>query len=656
MSLLTRRNVFPSEFLQKVSSHLSFDDWYQCTLVCRFWYHTFQRILYKRIYIYSENHFEELIQLLSTSHTGILIKELHLVRSSTYKNPAFPDDFTYVPPDETLKLSHQRFELISKLCPRLEVIDFDITQWKHINLENTTAVWSKMRSCAPIYYSQFTSTFTSVFGVNLSSLYISHYAQDQDELIKRLGLLATTLQDLTLELVFRDDVETAIPSSCMEEINKTLPRLQKLNLIRNKTPHHEITAHDNHILIPFQTPSKVESLSLHGQVDSIQWFEFISQSYPSLKELKLTQLSTSRFGTKWMWQHSLIQLMQSLPQIKSLTLGGRNVPQLFSKGFAMELKRPDCPIQDLYIDFKTYQAIESCQFLLVVASHGITQLRFLRLRVWEQIPGWSGVTSNLFQCKNLVYLELSLSKGLMDQFPFTPFLIDHFLENMPQLERLALTGANVQVTYNHFEDLNTTSRFALQSLEIYQGKVENHTAVFRYLSTCCPHLIRTVFRKCELEKSRHTQPSLNICEIDLQHSDLEELVLSALMIYTGTIRSNEFIGIRLKGDDIEKTIWCSAIKSVESYAYPRYVLCDDIEKYTELDEVYHSYTSGLATMPGNYSPTIGFFNIYCQSVKHIFLDNLKLKLERLQCRVCLYNQSLSTLSSVNFQYFEHEPP
>ncbi|CAO3623735.1 unnamed protein product [Mucor hiemalis] len=136
--------------------------------------------------------------------------------------------------------------------------------------------------------------------------------------------------------------------------------------------------------------------------------------------------------------------------------------------------------------------------------------------------GWPGAALNLFQY--------------------------HFLENMLQLERLALTGANVQVTYKHFGDLNTTSRFALQSLEIYQGKVENHTAVFRYLSTCRPHLTRTVFRKCELEKSRHTQPSLNICEIDLQHGDLEELVLSTLMIYTGTISSNEHIGIRFKGD------------------------------------------------------------------------------------------------------------
>lgn len=624
MSSITRRNVLPSEFLQKVSTYLSFSDWYQCTLVCRFWYHTFQRILYKKIYIRTENHFEELMNLISTSHTGFLIRELHLINSSSHKNPAFPDDFMYIPANNTLELSQQRFELISKLCPHLEVIDFDTTQWKQIDLENTTAVWKNMRSCAPIPSSKFTATFLTVFGANLSKLHISYYMSDQEELIKRLGLLATSLQDLTLELVFRDDVEASIPSSCIEEINKLLPRLQKLNLIRNKTPHHEIAAQDNHLFIPFKTPSKVESLSLHGQVDSIQWFEFISQSYPSLKELKLTQLSTSRFGTKWMWQHALIQLMQSLPQLKSLTLGGRNVPQLFSKGFAMELKRPDCPIQDLYIDFKTYQAIESCQFLLVVASHGIKQLRFLRLRVWEQIPGWSGVTSNLFQCKNLVSLELSLSKGMMDQFPFTPFLIDHFLENMPQLERLALTGANVQVTYNHFKDLNTTPRFALQSLELYQSKMENHAAVLRYLSTCCPQLSRTIFRKCELEKSRHTQPFLNACEIDLQHSVLEELVLSSLMIYTGTIRSNEFIGIRLKDDNSEKTIWCSATKPLESYAYPRYVLCEDIEKYTELDEVYQSYISGLATMPGNYSPTIGFFNIYCRSVKHIYLDNLKL--------------------------------
>jgi hypothetical protein len=283
----------------------------------------------------------------------------------------------------------------------------------------------------------------------------------------------------------------------------------------------------------------------------------------------------------------------------------------------------------LYIDFKTYQAIESCQFLLVVASHGIRQLKYLRLRVWEQIPGWSGVTFNLFQCKHLISLELSLSKGLMDQFPFTPFLIDHFLENLPQLERLVLTGANVQVTYKHYIDLKLDQQYALETLELYQSKLENHTVVFQYLSSCCPKLKQTIFRKCETEKPRHQSltPSLNSCDIDFEYSDLDKIVLSSLMIYVGTVQSNEFVGIRLKCDNMDKTIWCSAIKPIGSYTYPHYVLCDDKEKYTELDEIYQSYTSTqrlTGFMPGKYSPTIGFFTICCKSVNQVFLDNLKL--------------------------------
>jgi hypothetical protein len=628
-------NRFPSEFLQKVSTHLTFQDCYNCIFVCKFWHHTFQRALYKKIDIYTDTQFDQLLN--SLKYHGSLVKEIRL-------NSAIPHEVTaYIEEEEQqgggyhVQLTQDKFELLNQYCPSLEVIDFHISQWNHISLESVKK-WKQMRHCVvPILYSTQYNSFLSVFGSsNLTVLHVQHYLQDLEFLVDKLGF-APAIQELTLEILFtsnNSEEDMTMPlSKHLQKMHSNLPRLKKFNFIRSKTPNHEppASSHDQHFLSPFVQPcTSLESLSLHGHVNSIKWFEFIYINYPNLTTLSLTQLTTSRFGTKWMWQHALVQLIQSLPLLKTLTLGGRNVPQLISKSLAKELKV--CSIENLYVDFETYQAIESCQFLLVVASYGLDQLKYLRLRVWEQIPGWSGVTSNLFQCKQLTTLELSLSKGLMDQFPYTSFLIDYFLVNLPQLENLSLTGAHVQVTYNNFVDLDVGS-FALKKLELFQSKVENHQVVFQYLSSCCPQLNQVLFRKCVTEKKKSNFPLLNAFVLDLGQSELDKIVLSTLLIYVGTIQSNEFVGIQIKCNSNEEqqekedtnTIWCSAIKSMGPFIYPTYSLSDDQEKNTELDNVYQSYKSSVQLsniMPGNYTPTIGFFTIYCRSVKSVFLDNL----------------------------------
>ncbi|RCI05682.1 hypothetical protein CU098_000556, partial [Rhizopus stolonifer] len=389
---------------------------------------------------------------------------------------------------------------------------------------------------------------------------------------------------------------------CLQTLHASVPQLKHFTFIRKKTPHQESTSeasHDPAFLLPLSKPSRLKTLTLHGHVDSVKWFDFIAKSYLELEDLTLTQLSTSQFGTKWMWQGALVHMIQSLPSLKSLTLGGKNIPQLFSKGFALELKKSTCPIKDLYIDFHTYQAIESCQFLMVVASHGIRQLKQLKLRVWEQIPGWSGVTSNLFQCQQLVILELSLSKGLMDQFPYTPFLIDDFLDHLPQLQDLVLTGAQVQVTYNHFEDLNKEDRqFALRKITLCQSRLENHETISKYLSFCCPKLEHVVLEKCEMDKKARYQQhvSLNNCKLLFTYSRLEKIKLSSLLLYLSTMQTNDYIGINLVTNEGNSAlVWLNIDRSKGALIYPTYELCEDQEKCIELTDLHTKYQSPKVT-------------------------------------------------------------
>ncbi|GAA5806528.1 hypothetical protein HPULCUR_012064 [Helicostylum pulchrum] len=618
-------NKLPTEFLQKVSTYLCLQDCYECLFVCRLWHHTFQRSLYKTICIQSTEQLDQFIKSLSCY--GHLVKEIHLSRLRDtvpqINQSMFSTQKSFVEFDQDI------LQQINRFCPLLEVIDFGVSQWKSIDL-NQLVLWNRMRGCGPVYFRKLDCGFLSVFGSHLTKLHVGHFPQEMESVVEKVVAMST-LQDLTLEIILNDadDIVTLPWSDFLQKVHDGLPKLKKFALIRDKTPRQEPNNNNNiDCLLPFITPTKLEYLALHGHVDSMKWFQFVTRNYPCLKELKLTQLSTSRFGTKWMWQCGLVDLIAGLPQLRSLTLGGRNIPQLFSDGLIKELKKPNCSVQNLYVDFETYQAIESCQFLLAVATHGLRQLRCLRLRVWEQIPGWSGVTSNLFQCHGLISLHLSLSKGLVDQFPFTNFLIDHFLKHLPQLEILVLVGANVQVTYNNYVDLEQHT-YSLRKLELIQSKVENHEVVFRYLSACCANLNDILFKRCETERKRiNLSGLLNAFTLDVRHCQLKKVVLSTLLIYVGTIQYNKFIGIQLKYDDLQQDqiIWCNAEKSM---IYPAYYLNQDEEENQELNQLYRSYKSYTSTltdsMPGNYTPTIGVITIYCKSVGQVYLDNLKIK-------------------------------
>lgn len=646
-------NRLPSEFLQQVTTYLSLEDYYNCLYVCRGWHRIFQRALYKSVYIYSDAQLTGLLKSLHTSYNGHLIRELYLVTPNE-----FTTNIDFITPRKSIHLSQESFEFLADTCPDLEVLEFDTSQWEHITLAPSRIVWKYMKQCAPIQLSCFNASFLSTFsGSRLTTLHISHGPEELEALVFKLGAVPN-LEILTLELIYDsiDQIDNpSLPlSKYLQQVHANLHRLEKLTFISSKTQRQEssASAHDPHYLSAFVTPSNLKSLTVQGHLDSVHWFEFIRKSYPHLKELTLNHFASSRFGTKWMWQAALSYMIQSLPLLKSLSLGGTNAPQLFSGKFALELKKPSCSIENLCIDFQTYQAIESCQFLLVVGTHGLRQLRQLRLRVWEQIPGWSGVTSNLFRCQQLVTLELSLSKGLIDQFPFTPFLIDHFLIHLPQLQNLALVGANVQVTYNNFMDLDKeNTHFELQKLELIQSKVENHETVIKHISFCCPKLHTLTFYKCETDRKKgslHPQysSSLNACNILMMYSTLSRINLSSYLVYAGTVQTNDYIGIKLiteaddDGDDDDgkdriienkEIVWCSANKSGGIGIYPTYNICDDNEKNGELTDLYAYYQSSttfLGLMPGNYTPTIGMITIHCKSLlSEVTLDDSSIPLK-----------------------------
>lgn len=635
-------NRLPSEFLYQLSNYLTLQDCYNCLAVCKFWRNAFKRILYRVVHIYSDQQLQQFME--AVKYNGQLVKEIYLHNNIQYNETMDYledlDDPHYI---NHIHLSQTHFESLSMYCPQLEVLQFDKHQWNHLILSNVISNWDHISNLPPIQHQllpHFFPLFKSPYLTHLNIDFAFDPIENDSSHFTSLLNQVSSLQHLTLEIFYKQQQHQIMDSAplnisnLLQQIHTALPNLKSLEFICTNPPRHEPPAavyESNNILASFKEKSSLKSLTVQGHIDSIKWFAFIYENYPELEELKIIQMATSRFGTKWMWQQALVDLIRNLRCMKSLTIGGRNAPQLLSKGLALELKSPTCAVENLYIDFKTYQAIESCQFLLIIAAFGLKQLKFLRLRVWEQTPGWSGVTFNLFQCRQLVSLELSLSKGLMDQYPFTPFLIDNFLENMPQLEELTLVGAEIQVLYKHLEDLDIKTVFSLHSLTLIQSRVQNHPTVFSYLSKCCPRLNQLCFRRCEVTKNVKQltfSPSpaciTNDCTLDMPYTRFEKIYLSSFLIYTGTVETIEYIGIRilssLASSENGKIAWCRIAGLGGSFIYPQYTTVEDADVLSELQNLYQNSD----IMPGNYVPSIGIITIRCKSVSDIYLDNVKI--------------------------------
>ncbi|OBZ83448.1 hypothetical protein A0J61_08498 [Choanephora cucurbitarum] len=536
--------------------------------------------------------------------------------------------------DQQVYLSQNDLELLSNLCPELEVLDFDVQQWQHLNIDSNILPWKRLQRCAPIHFCNLNAPFLTAFnGSRLVELTVLYHWEELDILMTRLNAVPT-LTKLTLNVV--DDSTGTSPhiSQSLQTLHTSLPQLKQLSLVCNISPCSEalsITTRDSRCLSPFKQPSRLRNLLLHGHVDSVKWFDFIAMNYPDLESLSLTNLSNSRFGTKWMWQRALIRMIQKLPLLKSLSLGGENISQLFASNFALELKKATCSIQDVSIDLHAYQAIESCQFLLSVAALGVRQLKHLKLHVWEQLPGWSGATSNLYKCQQLVSLELSLSVGLIGQFPYTSFLIDKFLKYMSCLQDFVLVGADVQVACGRLQErVEDNQKFALRKLKICRSKIRSHETTSKFLSYCCPKLKQLVLDECKIERKGKYQKSLfsNRCHLSFMYSNLSKVKLSSLLVYFNSVQVNDYIGVELLISCSRKMIWYSIDRSIELSGHPVYKLCDRQDEHLELFGSYNSCSPSqkyAQAMPCSYIPTIGIITLHLKSAPfELYLDDLRI--------------------------------
>ncbi|KAI8890955.1 hypothetical protein K501DRAFT_265459 [Backusella circina FSU 941] len=467
-----KTNDILPELLTEVSLYLSRYDCFSCMSVSRHWYNCIKRQFYKKVDIKNTLQFDSFLQTLHRSrnthkkrkeHTevGYLVKELRLISYGM----CYP----------IIVLTQDKLNTLSDLCPRLEVLEFDSSQWVNLNNMSVFESWKNLTSIAPLHckYIHYVS-----FASRLTQLRIFHTSQEENQLFTVFPNMPF-LKYLTLDIFCgQPNANTGLDvDQYLKTLHSTVPQLEALCLMftnsQSETPSTNVMHHSTRI--------KLKSLSLKGIPNVSYWFRYISKNYRLLENLEISEPIISNINT-YLQMDAIVQLVQQLSSLKKLSLKGENACYLYSDALINELGRSECNVRQFEYDFNAYDLNRSTQFLNSIAKCPLKQLQRLQIRVGNQRLTWPGVIQGIYYCNNLVDLELWFARGFMDAHPYTHFVIDEFMQQMPRLKRLCLREADVQLGKYEIKGL------ALEILDLRDSRITQMKEFCQFVSDQCTSL------------------------------------------------------------------------------------------------------------------------------------------------------------------------
>jgi hypothetical protein len=304
------------------------------------WYNCLKDQFYKSVDIEDASQFDAFLHKLDRSQTddnkgeeytklGYMVKELRLI--------------SYVANYRFTRFTQDKLNALGNFCPRLEVLEFDSSQWSEINNMAIFERWKYLKSITPIdckyiHYVSFIPTLTK--------LRIIHKSPEEDQLFALLANM-TFLKDLTLDLICVNP--RTYPGLDTDQFLKTLhttvPQLESLCLtfaiFRYKAPSPNAMHHSS---------INLKSLSLKGITSPHNWFHYISKNYYLLENLEILDPIISQVNTH-LQTDALAHLVQQLSLLKRLSLQGGNVLYLFSEALTDEFAKPGCSVRQFECDF-----------------------------------------------------------------------------------------------------------------------------------------------------------------------------------------------------------------------------------------------------------------------------------------------------------------
>jgi hypothetical protein len=391
------------------------------------------------------------------SKLGYMVKELRLI--------------SYDVDCKIATLTQDRLNALGDFCPRLEVLELGSSQWENISNMAVFERWKNLKSIAPVLWKHI---HCLSFTPNLTKLYILHTPQENDKLFAVFSKIPF-LKHLTLNIL--DGPSNAHTGFNLDQylktIHTTVPQLERLCLgltfakIQNKAPSPN-TIHHNRI--------NLKSLSLKGITSPHNWFHYISKNYYLLENLEILDPIISQVNIH-IQTDALVHLVLELPSLKKLSLQGGNIWYLYSEALTDEFAKPGCSVRQFEYSFYGFDLNKSTKFLDAIKACPLKHLKQLYIRVTDQHLLWPGSLEGLYQCKNLDDVEICFARHFMH--PYTDFVLDEFLLQLPRIKRLRLQKADVRI------DECDKKIGSLQELDLEESRVLEIEELCRFINKQC---------------------------------------------------------------------------------------------------------------------------------------------------------------------------
>jgi hypothetical protein len=431
---MMKANRIAPELLREISKYLSKYDCYNAMHVSCHWYNCLKDQFYKSVDIESTSQLDAFLHALDRSQAddnkgeeysklGYMVKELRLI--------------SYVASPRFTRLTQDKLNALGEFCPRLEVLEFNSSQWADVSNIAVFEKWKHLKSIAPIdcKYIHYVS-----FTPSLTKLHIIHRSPKEDQLFALLANM-TFLKDLTLD-IFCGQPRTypgLDTDQFLKTLHTTVPQLESLCLtfamFRYKAPSPDAMHHSR---------INLKSLSLKGITSPHNWFHYISKNYYLLENLEILDPIISKVNIH-LQTDALFHLVQELSSLKKISLKGESVCYLYSDALIDEFSKPGCSVRQFEYSFYGFDLNKSTKFLDMIKACPPKQLQKLFIMVANQRFSWPGSLESLYQCKSLVDIDLCFARSYMDPYQYTDFVLDEFLLQFPRIKRLRLKQADVQL-------------------------------------------------------------------------------------------------------------------------------------------------------------------------------------------------------------------
>lgn len=484
----------PAEIIELIADYLPNDEQYKCLTLCRQWFESVHRAMYKVIHIKNRHQFRLLFQIIETK--GHLVRQLYLSTSKSANK-------------KVVGITSFELDQLATYCPYMEILDFDQKVWKYSKLPST-GKWNDIRRF-PAFNIEIMPSLAQINNYRLTELslqgeLVSTLFDQQQSALIRLLTNVPHLQQLYLNSKQNKSHLIHVSLQDMESIHTAAPYLTDLELSGSFKFTMDYTSQSDTLeCMRYITQTCIRHLKLKATIPP-QWIYYIARKYPQLQDFDMEVLDSTMTAFHTTYKKSFSQNYQqpSIPSAKEVQslfsmllqcCAGLRKMQIDSVAGKMYMTEAFFDtlathehLKEIKMKNSTYNLVSRDQFFDLLATRGQHIITGLGTEAIGTDIHISTIVDPLSHFTKLT--ELVLCCG----HPYFDCDINVVLSGCRQLLNLTVRSAHLMLS-EQGRHSRQQQQHPLKSLHLSTVSFSAH--VFAYLSQTCHALKQLSFYECD---------------------------------------------------------------------------------------------------------------------------------------------------------------